>query len=112
MRRVYSSAIICAIILVLALGATGNAPAASLQSHSAALSGAGIPAASSLHVQDGTRKLPPATNPVAVPPDPSYRPAACLETVVNVSQTTGNQSESAIVINPTNTQNVVAFSNV
>src|SRR5256886_5913705 len=38
-------------------------------------------------------------------------PWACLEPVVNVSATSGNQSESFMVANPTNTNNLVAFSN-
>jgi len=40
-----------------------------------------------------------------------FAPFACLEPVVNVSATLGNQAESFVVVNPTNTNNVVAFSN-
>src|SRR5207253_9962489 len=35
----------------------------------------------------------------------------CLEAVVNVSATTGNQAESFVNVNPTNTNNLVATSN-
>jgi hypothetical protein len=38
-------------------------------------------------------------------------PLACLEPVVNASATLGNQAESFVVVNPTNTNNIVAFSN-
>src|SRR5262249_36874705 len=38
-------------------------------------------------------------------------PLACVEAVVNVSATLGNQAESFVVVNPTNTNNLVAFSN-
>src|SRR5436309_7108254 len=44
------------------------------------------------------------------PIDP-FTPLACLEAVVNVSATTGNQAESFINVNPTNTNNLVATSN-
>src|SRR5262245_53236508 len=39
-------------------------------------------------------------------------PLTCLEPVVNVSATPGNQAESFVVVNPTNTSNLVAFSNI
>jgi hypothetical protein len=38
-------------------------------------------------------------------------PFGCLEPVVNVSATLGNQAESFVNVNPTNTNNLVAFSN-
>jgi len=38
-------------------------------------------------------------------------PLACVEAVVNVSATLGNQAESFVNVNPTNTNNVVATSN-
>ncbi|MDQ2807772.1 MAG: S-layer homology domain-containing protein [Chloroflexota bacterium] len=61
---------------------------------------------------DGTRKLPPpAGSSKPVPADPSYQPLVCAAPVVNVSQTSGNQSESFVVINRTNPANLVAFSN-
>src|SRR5262249_30151118 len=40
-----------------------------------------------------------------------FAPLACLEPVVNVSATLGNQAESFVNVNPTNTNNLVAFSN-
>ncbi len=79
------------------------------------------PAASPLHAQllapnkgidvpDGTRKCikpkdraPILTNLLV--------PLACLESVVNVSATNGNQAESFVNVNPTNPNNLVAFSN-
>ncbi|HUS15758.1 MAG TPA: proprotein convertase P-domain-containing protein, partial [Chloroflexia bacterium] len=64
-------------------------------------------------VPDGTRKLPPSASSVKpVAPDSSYRPFACTAAVVNVSQRSGNEAESQVVINPTNPNNIVAFSNL
>src|SRR5438874_2806723 len=40
-----------------------------------------------------------------------FAPLACLEPVVNVSATLGNQAESFVNVNPTNTNNIVATSN-
>jgi hypothetical protein len=40
-----------------------------------------------------------------------FNPLSCLEPVVNVSATTGNQAESFINVNPTNPNNIVATSN-
>src|SRR5207245_9367314 len=40
-----------------------------------------------------------------------FAPFACLEPVVNVSATLGNQAESFVLVNPTNANNLVAFSN-
>ena len=80
------------------------------------------PATSTLHAQvlaptrgidvpDGTRKCikPKGRAPVLTN---LFAPLACLEPVVNVSAMSGNQSESFVVVNPTNTNNVVAFSNL
>src|SRR3984893_14091558 len=47
----------------------------------------------------------------AVKPIDLFIPLTCLEPVVNVSATLGNQAESFVVVNPTNTNNIVAFSN-
>src|SRR3954451_3654977 len=52
------------------------------------------------------RKLPAeagSVQPVAA--DPAYRPLACTNSVVNASQTSGNEDESFVVINPTNPNN-------
>jgi hypothetical protein len=65
-----------------------------------------------IDVPDGTRKCikPPERAPK--PADLLFRPlGACLEPVVNVSATTGNQAESFINVNPTNPNNLVATSN-
>ena len=40
-----------------------------------------------------------------------FTPLTCLEPVINVSATTGNQAESFVNINPTNPNNMVATSN-
>ncbi|MEP6810790.1 MAG: sialidase family protein, partial [Chthoniobacterales bacterium] len=63
-----------------------------------------------IDVPDGTRKciIPPDRAPVF--PNLAV-PLSCLAPVVNVSATTGNQAESFVVVNPTNTSNLVAFSN-
>jgi hypothetical protein len=81
-----------------------------------------IPATSILHAQvrtstggidvpDGTRKcIIPRDRPLT-PTDLLLVPLTCLEPVVNVSATTGNQAESFINVNPTNPNNLVATSN-
>src|SRR5438132_298914 len=59
------------------------------------------------------RKLPPKPGSVKpVPANPNYRPLACLAPVVNVSQTSGNEDESFVVVNPNNPNNIVVFSNL
>ncbi len=79
------------------------------------------PAASTLHAQvlaategidvpDGTRKCIKPKDRVPKPRD-LFTPLACLEAVVNVSATTGNQAESFVNVNPTNPNNIVATSN-
>src|SRR5438132_10118675 len=47
----------------------------------------------------------------AVKPIDPFTPLACLEAVVNVSATSGNQAESFVNVNPTNPNNLVATSN-
>src|SRR5437588_1710215 len=47
----------------------------------------------------------------AVKPIDLFTPLTCLEAVVNVSATAGNQAESFVNVNPTNTNNLVATSN-
>src|SRR6266542_3346499 len=61
-------------------------------------------------VPDGTRKCikPPSRVPAHVD---QFLPLVCLEPVVNVSATLGNQAESFVNVNPTNTNNLVATSN-
>ena len=78
------------------------------------------PATSALHarmlgpeaieVPDGTRKCIKPINRVPVPSD-LFVPLACSAPVINASATAGNQDESFLVVNPTNTNNLVAFSN-
>src|SRR6266498_1914610 len=61
-------------------------------------------------VPDGTRKCIKPKERASVPND-LLAPLTCVEPVVNVSATTGNEAESFVVVNPTNTNNLVAFSN-
>ena len=63
-----------------------------------------------IEVPDGTRKCIKWENRVPVPPD-GFVPLACTAPVVNASATAGNQDESFLVVNPTNTNNLVAFAN-
>src|SRR5881394_4042551 len=65
-----------------------------------------------IEVPDGTRKCiwRKPDNRVPVPTD-LFVPLACSAPVVNVSATAGNQEESFVVVNPTNTSNLVAISN-
>ena len=60
---------------------------------------------------DGTRKCIMPKERAPRPTDLLLVPLACLEPVVNVSATTGNQAESFVNVNPTNPNNLVAISN-
>ena len=63
-----------------------------------------------IDVPDGTRKcIKPKER--ALKPIDLFAPLTCLEPVVNVSATTGNQAESFVNVNPTNTNNLVGTSN-
>ena len=64
-----------------------------------------------INVPDGTRKCIIPTDRAPRPTDLLLVPLTCLEPVVNVSATTGNQAESFVNVNPTNTNNLVATSN-
>ena len=63
-----------------------------------------------IDVPDGTRKCikPKERAPI---PTGLFTPLTCLEPVVNVSATAGNQAESFVNVNPTNPNNLVATSN-
>src|SRR6476469_7665071 len=71
-----------------------------------------MPAANGgIDVPDGTRKcIIPRDRPLKQT-DLLMVPLTCLEPVVNVSATTGNQAASFINVNPTNPNNLVATSN-
>ncbi|MEY2505490.1 MAG: hypothetical protein QOG27_1770, partial [Verrucomicrobiota bacterium] len=69
-----------------------------------------LSATDGIEVPDGTRKCIKPGNRMPMPPGP-FVVLACLTPVVNVSAQAGNQQESFVVVNPTNTQNLVAFSN-
>jgi hypothetical protein len=112
MRRLYSSTIGIMTLLLVLMAASG-ALGAGLQPQHSALSGMSALADEGTTVPDGVRKLPPSPNNDApVTRDPNYRPEACVAPVVNVSARSGNESETSVVINPTNTNNIVAFSNL
>ena len=64
----------------------------------------------SIEVPDGTRKCIKPKDRAPLPTD-LLVPFACLEPVVNVSATPGNQAESFVNVNPTNPNNLVATSN-
>jgi Dockerin type I domain len=64
-----------------------------------------------IEVPDGTRKCIKPKDRAPKPTDLLFAPLTCLEPVVNVSATAGNQAESFVVVNPTNTNNLVAISN-
>jgi hypothetical protein len=69
-----------------------------------------VPTTEGINVPDGTRKCikPPER---AVKPFNLFTPLTCLEPVINVSATAGNQAESFVNVNPTNPNNLVATSN-
>ncbi len=70
-----------------------------------------MPGPESIEVPDGTRKCikPKDRAPV---PTTLFAPLSCLAPAVNVSARSGNESESFVVVNPTNPNNLVAFSNL
>ena len=70
-----------------------------------------VAATDGIDVPDGTRKCILPKERALKPTDLLFVPLTCLEPVVNVSATTGNQAESFINVNPTNTNNLVATSN-
>src|SRR6266480_3826360 len=70
-----------------------------------------LPATEGIDVPDGTRKCIKPRDRARVPTD-LLVPLACTVPVVNVSATLGNEAESFVVVNPTNTNNLVAFSNL
>ena len=63
------------------------------------------------YVPDGTRKCIKPKNQVPILKN-LLQPLACVTPVINVSARSGNESESFVVVNPTNTNNLVAFSNL
>jgi hypothetical protein len=63
-----------------------------------------------IDVPDGTRKCIKPPERVLKPID-VFTPLTCVEPVINVSATTGNQAESFVNVNPTNPNNLVATSN-
>src|SRR5213082_2116098 len=69
-----------------------------------------MPGPEAIEVPEGTRKCIKPKNPFPVLAD-LFVPLACSAPVVNVSATAGNQEESFVVVNPTNTNNLVAISN-
>ncbi len=112
MRRTNGSLFVLVISLLLALVASGKALGSGVQSPGVALN-AIPPSSAPANVPGYTRKLPPPAGSVKpVAPDPNYHPTTCNGSVVNVSQTSGQQAESFVVVNPTNTNNLVAFSNL
>ena len=66
------------------------------------------------NVPDGTRKciMPKSAERIINDLIKPAEPAACVVPVVNVSARAGNESETYVVVNPTNTNQVVAFSNL
>src|SRR6266446_1434313 len=69
-----------------------------------------LPATEGIDVPELPRKCIKPKERAVKPIDP-FTPLACLEAVVNVSATSGNQAESFVNVNPTNTNNLVATSN-
>src|SRR5438876_7089943 len=69
-----------------------------------------LAATAGINVPELPRKCikPPSRVPAHVD---QFLPLVCLEPVVNVSATLGNQAESFVNVNPTNTNNLVATSN-
>src|SRR5438552_4334146 len=70
-----------------------------------------LAATEGIHVPELPRKcMKPKDRPLV--PNNLLTPLTCVEPVVNVRTTLDNQAESIVVVNPTNTNNLVAFSNI
>jgi hypothetical protein len=69
-----------------------------------------LPANHDTYVPDGTRKCIKPKNKAPILTE-LLEPLTCVTPVVNVSVRSGNESESFVVVNPTNANNLVAFSN-
>ncbi|HEU0209073.1 MAG TPA: dockerin type I domain-containing protein [Candidatus Udaeobacter sp.] len=70
-----------------------------------------LPGNQDKYVPNGTRKCIKPKNQVPLL-NGLLEPLACVTPVINVSARSGNESESFVVVNPTNTNNLVAFSNL
>ena len=70
-----------------------------------------LPANQNKYVPDGTRKCIKPKNQVPLLSG-VLNPLACVTPVINVSARVGNEDETYVVVNPTNTNQVVAFSNL
>jgi hypothetical protein len=111
MRRVYAGTIMASLLLVLIM--VGSVSSAGLPTQQSTPLIAGVKVATAMNAPPSTTKLsPPPVSVKPVPADPNYRPLACAAPVTNISQQKGNESESYVVINPTNPNNIVVFSNV
>ena len=109
MRLVYSSLIALLLGLLFVLSQGSNAPAAPLRHVSAAAGAAAATTPDTTYV----RKLPPGypgVTPAAT--SPKYLPETCDLPVVNSSRRSGNEAETYAVVNPTNPNNIVTFSNL
>jgi hypothetical protein len=112
MRRIFGLVIIGIALLLLGVAAASGIPAAGHSGQVPLAANVGAPAAPT-EAPGYTRKLPPPADSVKpAPPGENRQPRACVEPVVNVSQRNGNESESFVVFNPTNPNNIVAFSNL
>lgn len=118
MRYIYGATIIVATLLIVVVTVSSGSHVNAGSGNSAIYSdGASNMAVSVAQVLSGTRqgttKLPPSPDSVKpVPADPNYQPQTCTAPATNVSRMDGNQAESFVVINPTNPNNIVVFSNI
>ena len=113
-RRIsFSALIIVCCLLVGGLFASGGRVQAQMPGTGVEPNVAGVQDPASTPEESYTRKLPPeAGSAQPGPSEPGVRPMACVNTVVNASQRSGNEDESFVVVNPTNPNNIVAFSNL
>jgi hypothetical protein len=109
-HRFYGS-VIGIVALMLVLAAARSASGAVPLPKQPLASGTIASEAGSISAQEAARKSPPPPGAQPARPAQGVR-QVCVEPVVNVSQRTGNESESFVVINPTNPNNIVAFSNL
>lgn len=111
MRRIYSATIVAATLLVMLI-TVSSALSVDLQTQQSASQMSSPPTSRVTPMPVGGRKPRPSDNVKPVLAYPNYQPLACTAPVINVSRRVGQEAESFVVINPTNSNNLVAFSNM
>jgi hypothetical protein len=114
MRRAYGLTIVIATLLLVIVTVVSTLNShQQMQGPTTRTGHAPVAADTSTEGYSHTDRLrPPPGSVKPVPPDPNYRSQACAAPVTNLSRRPGNEAESFVVVNPTNPNNIVVFSNL